>query len=69
MCGRSRRAVPRAHLAIEQVGPAEPRLPEPGERALRYEWRGELLHGRGEVSRVITYVDHYAPVAATFFAS
>jgi hypothetical protein len=62
--------LPREHLAIEQVAMAEPRLAHPGsERALRYEWRGELLRNRGEVSDVITYAKHYAPVASAFLGS
>jgi hypothetical protein len=30
---------------------------------LRYEWRGRLLRQRGEVDEVITYFEHYLPVA------
>ena len=62
------RAIPRPHLAVEQIATADTRLPEPGERALRYEWRGELLRGRGEVSETITYAGHYAPIASALFA-
>jgi hypothetical protein len=60
-------ALPREHLGIEEVAIAATRLPGPGgERALRYEWRGALLQGQGEVTDVITYADHYAPVASQF---
>lgn len=63
-------ALPREHLAIEEVAAAATRLPQPSpERALRYEWRGALLQGQGEVTDVITYADHYAPVASRFLPS
>ena len=57
--------LPAEHLGTEVVGRAEWALPRPGaERVLRYEWRGALLRERGEVSRVITYAEHYLPVAS-----
>ncbi len=61
--------VSRAHLATEQIATADTRLPPPGARVLRYEWRGELLRGRGEVREIITFAEHYAPVASALLAS
>jgi len=62
--------LPRAHLAIEQVALADGKLAAPGhERGLRYEWRGELLRTQGDVTRVITYADHYLPVASPLLGS
>jgi len=39
-------------------------LPVPGrDHVLRYEWRARLLHARGEIEDVITFADHFVPLA------
>jgi hypothetical protein len=56
--------LPEERVAREVLARAEPALPGPGgERVLRYERRGAELLARGAVARVITYRDHYLPVA------
>lgn len=58
--------LPDAHFAREEVAAAPPRLPTPDdERVLRYEWRGKLRQQSGAVDRVITYEEHYLPVASS----
>ena len=53
------------HLAVEQFAPDLDELPTPGrQHLLRYEWRARLLQARGEIDRVITYRDHFLPLAA-----
>lgn len=62
--------LPDSHLGVEVRGQAEADLPTPGGgRVLRYEWRGDLLHQRGEIERVIRYADHYRPVVSSLLAS
>jgi hypothetical protein len=57
-------------LAREVVAEARPGLVQPGaSRVLRYEWRGERLRESGAIERVITYRDHYAPVASALLAA
>jgi hypothetical protein len=59
----------RAHLATEVLAPARVLTSDPDrDRLLRYERRGELLRGRGEVSTVITYAHHYQPVVSALVA-
>ena len=59
--------LPADHAASEVLRPAPGALPEPdAERVLRYEWRGRLLHERGAIAKVITYADHYQPLASCF---
>jgi len=61
--------LPPARLAEEIVAPAAPAQGEPdGDVVLRYEWRGRALRDRGLVERVITYRDHYRPLAAALTA-
>ena len=58
--------VPRDHLAQEEVGEAASPLEPPHDtgRALRYEWRARLLRNQGAIENVITYTDHWRPMAA-----
>jgi hypothetical protein len=57
--------LPRAHTGLEVVAPAHCRLTEPAtDRILRYEWRARHLFSRGEIDRIITYSQHYVPVAS-----
>jgi hypothetical protein len=63
-------ALPRAHLAVEEVAMAATGLAQPGtDRTLRYEWRGALRQRRAEVTDVITYAGHYVPVVSPLLAS
>ena len=56
--------LPDTHFACEEIAPAPSTLPVPdAERVLRYEWRGKLRRQRGDVDRVITYAEHFLPVA------
>jgi len=58
--------LPDAHFACEEIAAAPAALPVPdGERVLRFEWRGKLHQQSGAVDRVITYAEHYLPVAAS----
>jgi len=58
------------HLAVEQFAPALDELPTPGlQHLLRYEWRARLLQEHGEIDRVITYSDHFLPLAAALQAT
>ena len=51
-------------VAREMVRPAADILPVPnGQRVLRYEWRAQLLREQGAIDRVITYAQHYRPLA------
>lgn len=62
--------LPASHFALEEAVLACTSVPRPGpEPVLRYEWRGALLHERGEIDRVITFADHYLPVATALFES
>ena len=62
--------VPRDRLAVEVILPARAGLPAPGggAMALRYERRARLLLARGEIERMITWADHYMPVATALLA-
>lgn len=63
--------LPREQLAEEEIVPATetlPALPD-GDRVLRYEWRGRLLHTRGLFGRCITWAEHYRPMAGALVAS
>ena len=54
---------------LEVFAPAVAGLAAPGPAdVLRYERRGRLLQERGEVERVITYREHYLPIAAALTA-
>lgn len=56
--------VSRECAGTEVFARAAEALPVPGrDHVLRYEWRGRLLQGRGEVERVITFADHFLPAA------
>ncbi|MEE8201393.1 MAG: hypothetical protein V3R29_09530 [Candidatus Acidoferrales bacterium] len=67
--GRTICDLPPAHLGLEMVRPAESALPTAKpDQVLRYENRGRRLQERGEVQRVITYADHYLPVASALLA-
>lgn len=58
--------LPDEHFAHEEIAAAPPELPTPDdERVLRFEWRGKLHQRSGAVDRVITYADHYLPVASS----
>ncbi|MEA2562341.1 MAG: hypothetical protein QOH06_3845 [Acidobacteriota bacterium] len=58
------------HLAVEQFAPALDELPTPGlQHLLRYEWRARLLQEHGEIDRVITYRDHFLPLAVALRAA
>lgn len=58
--------LPDAHFAREEIAAAPPTLPAPDdERVLRYEWRGKLHQQGGAVDRIITYAEHYLPVASS----
>jgi len=62
--------LPDEHFAREEFAAASAVLPCPdGERVLRFEWRGKLQQQRGAVDRVITYADHYLPVASSLRAA
>lgn len=62
--GETITGISRQQLAEEVAIRASGTLPAPGgERVLRYEWRAKLLHDRGEIDRMITFRDHYLPVA------
>lgn len=62
--------LPREHAGLEVVAPACCPLRKPGtERILRYEWRAEHLRSRGEIDRIITYSQHYLPVASALMNS
>jgi hypothetical protein len=51
-------------VAREVVRPAADVLPVPNaQRVLRYEWRARLLRAQGALDRVITYAQHYRPLA------
>jgi len=51
-------------LSVEEIGRARsPLLKLDGHRCLRYEWRGKLLKKNKSVRNVITYHEHYLPVA------
>jgi hypothetical protein len=58
-------AVTAEALAIEEILASGHSLPIPDEatRVLRYEWRARLLQTQGAVEQVITYRDHFLPVA------
>jgi len=61
--------LPDSHIACEEMRQFTGALPRPdGERVVRYEWRGRLLRDRGLVEQVITYADHYRPLAAALGA-
>src|ERR1051325_11656590 len=58
-------AVSPEQAATEVFAPAAEEVPVPGrEHVLRYEWRARLLRERGEIGDVITFADHYLPLAA-----
>jgi hypothetical protein len=58
------------HFAREEIAAAPRVLPVPDdERVLRFEWRGKLHQQRGVVDRVITYAEHYLPVASSLRAA
>jgi hypothetical protein len=62
--------LPPVHAGLEVVTPASFSLQEPGaDRILRYEWRAEFLHNRGEIDSIITYSNHYLPVASALLYS
>jgi hypothetical protein len=62
--------LPDAHFAREEFAAAAPTHSAPnGERVLRYEWRGKLHQQRGEVDRVITFAEHYVPVASSLLSA
>jgi hypothetical protein len=61
-------SLPDQHFATETVAPAVTRLPDvPPDQILRYDWRGQLLFGRGDVKRALTRADHYLPIARELF--
>lgn len=63
-------AGPSERFAVEEIGPAPGQLDGPGTgRALRYERRGELLRQRGQVATVITWANHYRPIADALLAA
>ena len=63
--GDTLRRLPLSHLAREEAAPAQEDGAGPApDQALRYERRGRLLQAQGEVERVITFREHYAPLAA-----
>jgi hypothetical protein len=58
------------HLGREVVADARTGVVRPDAgRVLRYEWRGARLREAGAIERVITYRDHYAPVASELLAA
>jgi hypothetical protein len=57
-------AVSRECAATEVFARAADAFPVPGrDHVLRYEWRARLLHERGEIEHVITFAEHFVPVA------
>jgi hypothetical protein len=52
------------HLGHEEIAPAGDPLVAPGEtgRAMRYEWRANVLLKAGQIQRAITHRDHYVPM-------
>ena len=59
----------RAHAGLEVVAPACTKTPTPrSDQILRYEWRGEALQKGAMIQEVITYNDHYLPVASTLLS-
>jgi hypothetical protein len=62
--------VPRTHLSREVILNARPTVDRPeASQVLRYERRAKLLLERGEIERMITYGDHYLPVASSLLAN
>jgi len=59
-------ALPPSHLASEEFAPARVAPPQPPgpDQVLRYEWRATLLKQRREIDRMITFREHYEPVAS-----
>jgi len=63
-------SLPDEHFAREEFSAASAVLPAPeDERVLRFEWRGKLHQQSGAVDRVITYAEHYLPVASSLRAA
>lgn len=63
--------VPYAHLSQEEYGDASDLLAPPAAtgRCLRYEWRARLLKEQGRIEQVITYADHWRPMAQALVRS
>lgn len=57
-------SLPADHLATEVIAPAvSGPASVSNEITLRYEWRARSLMERGVIERMITYADHYLPMA------
>jgi hypothetical protein len=62
--------VPVEHFAFEVIAPARPSLPAPGaDHSLRYERRARELLERGEIEHMITYSQHFLPIATSLLMS
>ncbi|MEA2490045.1 MAG: hypothetical protein QOH21_1837 [Acidobacteriota bacterium] len=56
--------VTRERAATEVFARAAEAFPTPGrDHVLRYEWRARLLQERGDIDQIITFADHFVPVA------
>ena len=55
--------LPDHYLGTETTVPASLPFSVPADCALRYEWRAERLHEDGTITQMITYHDHFLPLA------
>lgn len=62
--------LPDAHLQREEIAVAGDPLASPAStgREMRYEWRAKALQKEGAIKEVITYADHFRPVAESLIA-
>ena len=62
--------LPDAHLQREEIALAGDPLASPAStgREMRYEWRAKALQKEGVIKEVITYADHFRPVAESLIA-
>ncbi len=61
--------LPDHYLGTETTVPAALPFSVPADCALRYEWRAERLRADGTIEQMITYSDHFLPVARALSAA